>query len=315
MGEGTRRWGGRRQARCCADKRACAPGPHVQAAGRRGGGKLGSWSPGSGGKARGPEGAMEPAPALGLGDSSLHRYLDGEFWSLKNELRRLLGGCPLFRHRYRAAAAGQTGRVPSVTAGPSGHCPGRSGPGPGGIPYPVQMMDSPRQWCAQRTRPPTSRARREGGLRLPSSLLRRVGVKGWARSSRRGAPLRLVAGRFGSASRSRLLDCPPLMSHPGRWEKGQRNQDAVGVDGAQGRLAAVSANRCARAGAREPAGQRGPWTLSWHRDGLALHRAYVGVWGGADSQGPPKSTGMQSGQLNGSGGTLVARGGQVHEVI
>ncbi|XP_073753487.1 acyl-coenzyme A oxidase-like protein isoform X2 [Callorhinus ursinus] len=43
---------------------------------------------------------MEPAPALGLGDSSLHRYLDGEFWSLKNELRRLLGGCPLFRHRY-----------------------------------------------------------------------------------------------------------------------------------------------------------------------------------------------------------------------
>ncbi|XP_074210764.1 acyl-coenzyme A oxidase-like protein isoform X2 [Camelus bactrianus] len=43
---------------------------------------------------------MEPAPDLGLGDSSLHRYLDGEFWSLKNELRRLLGGCPLFRHRY-----------------------------------------------------------------------------------------------------------------------------------------------------------------------------------------------------------------------
>uniref|UniRef100_A0A8D2B5C3 Acyl-coenzyme A oxidase n=1 Tax=Sciurus vulgaris TaxID=55149 RepID=A0A8D2B5C3_SCIVU len=43
---------------------------------------------------------MEPAPELGLGDSSLHRYLDGEFWSLKNELRRLLGGCPLFRHRY-----------------------------------------------------------------------------------------------------------------------------------------------------------------------------------------------------------------------
>ncbi|XP_063450603.1 acyl-coenzyme A oxidase-like protein isoform X3 [Pan paniscus] len=45
---------------------------------------------------------MEPAPApdLGLGDSSLHRYLDGDFWSLKNELRRLLGGCPLFRQRY-----------------------------------------------------------------------------------------------------------------------------------------------------------------------------------------------------------------------
>uniref|UniRef100_A0A8C2P2X3 Acyl-coenzyme A oxidase n=1 Tax=Capra hircus TaxID=9925 RepID=A0A8C2P2X3_CAPHI len=42
---------------------------------------------------------MQPA-ALGLGDSSLHRYLDGEFWSLKNELRGLLGGCPLFRPRY-----------------------------------------------------------------------------------------------------------------------------------------------------------------------------------------------------------------------
>uniref|UniRef100_A0A8D0XS57 Acyl-coenzyme A oxidase n=1 Tax=Sus scrofa TaxID=9823 RepID=A0A8D0XS57_PIG len=43
---------------------------------------------------------MEPALDLGLGDSSLHRYLDGEFWRLKNELRRQLGGCPLFRHRY-----------------------------------------------------------------------------------------------------------------------------------------------------------------------------------------------------------------------
>ncbi|XP_054979308.1 acyl-coenzyme A oxidase-like protein [Sorex araneus] len=43
---------------------------------------------------------MEPALELGLGDSSLHRYLDGEYWTLKNELRRLLGGCPLFRHRY-----------------------------------------------------------------------------------------------------------------------------------------------------------------------------------------------------------------------
>ncbi|XP_074253064.1 acyl-coenzyme A oxidase-like protein isoform X3 [Saimiri boliviensis] len=43
---------------------------------------------------------MEPAPNLGLGDSSLHRHLDGDFWSLKNELRRLVGGCPLFRQRY-----------------------------------------------------------------------------------------------------------------------------------------------------------------------------------------------------------------------
>ncbi|XP_036608914.1 acyl-coenzyme A oxidase-like protein [Trichosurus vulpecula] len=45
---------------------------------------------------------MEPEPArdLGLGDSSLHRYLDGDFWRLKNELRRLLAGCPLFWQRY-----------------------------------------------------------------------------------------------------------------------------------------------------------------------------------------------------------------------
>ncbi|XP_045835213.1 acyl-coenzyme A oxidase-like protein isoform X2 [Meles meles] len=43
---------------------------------------------------------MEPGSPSGIGDTSLHRYLDGEFWSLKNELHRLLGGCPLFRHRY-----------------------------------------------------------------------------------------------------------------------------------------------------------------------------------------------------------------------
>lgn len=43
---------------------------------------------------------MEQTPDLGLGDSSLHRYLDGEFWSLKNELRRALGNSPLFQPRY-----------------------------------------------------------------------------------------------------------------------------------------------------------------------------------------------------------------------
>ncbi|XP_022376180.1 acyl-coenzyme A oxidase-like protein [Enhydra lutris kenyoni] len=43
---------------------------------------------------------MEPASPSGIGDTSLNRYLDGEFWSLKKELHRLLGGCPLFRHRY-----------------------------------------------------------------------------------------------------------------------------------------------------------------------------------------------------------------------
>ncbi|KAM6178286.1 LOW QUALITY PROTEIN: acyl-coenzyme A oxidase-like protein [Rhynchocyon petersi] len=39
-------------------------------------------------------------PDLGLGDSSLHRYLDGEFGNLKNELRRILSSTPLFGHRY-----------------------------------------------------------------------------------------------------------------------------------------------------------------------------------------------------------------------
>lgn len=43
---------------------------------------------------------MEPTPDLGLGDSSLHRYLDGEFWSFKNELRRALGSSSLFQPRY-----------------------------------------------------------------------------------------------------------------------------------------------------------------------------------------------------------------------
>ncbi|XP_076785838.1 acyl-coenzyme A oxidase-like protein isoform X2 [Arvicanthis niloticus] len=43
---------------------------------------------------------MEQTSDLGLGDSSLHRYLDGEFWSLKNELRRALGNSPLFQPRY-----------------------------------------------------------------------------------------------------------------------------------------------------------------------------------------------------------------------
>lgn len=48
---------------------------------------------------------MEPELDLGLGDSSLHRYLDGEHWTLKNELNKHLGGCPLFRQRYPAVAS------------------------------------------------------------------------------------------------------------------------------------------------------------------------------------------------------------------
>jgi hypothetical protein len=73
---------------------------------------------------------MELAPDLGLGDSSLHRYLDGEFWSLKNELRELLGSCPLFRHRYRAEPRlpllRGSGSRPSVPAGIAPQPPART---------------------------------------------------------------------------------------------------------------------------------------------------------------------------------------------
>lgn len=196
---------------------------------------------------------MEPPPAPGLEDSSLHRYLDGEFWSLKNELCCLLGGCPLFRHRYRAAA-GRLAMSPWSPRALGGTARGAPGQGQAAPPSPVQMMDAPRQRCGHRTRPRTSRTGGEGGFRLHSSLLlEESGVKGWAGSGRLGAPLTLLAGRFGSASRPQLLDCPPIVSHPGWWEKGQKNWDEVGVDGARGHRAVVS-----RPGARELAGQRRP---------------------------------------------------------
>ena len=83
-----------------------------------------------------PASAMEPAD-LGPGDSSLPRYLDGEFWSLRNELRGLLGGCPLFRPRcvsrgHRAVRPGE-GRLGSVCCAPT-----RAPPDPteGGLPAP-----------------------------------------------------------------------------------------------------------------------------------------------------------------------------------
>lgn len=43
---------------------------------------------------------MEPTQDLGLGDSSLHNYLDGEFWSLKSELLSVLSSSSLFQPRY-----------------------------------------------------------------------------------------------------------------------------------------------------------------------------------------------------------------------
>lgn len=108
--------------------------------------------------------AMEPAPGLELGDSSLHSYLDGNFWSLKNELRRLLGGCPLFRQRYRAAAvdparAHEPAELVSSVPGASLRTPPRRGRG--GV-------------CAAPERQaPSSPA--DGGLSPP----RYVGAAGW----------------------------------------------------------------------------------------------------------------------------------------
>lgn len=78
---------------------------------------------------------MEPASPSGIGDTSLNRYLDGEFWSLKKELHRLLGGCPLFRHRYRAPP-------PAVWPRPLGHRAPLGSP-PGTL------------WARSRRHPPT----------------------------------------------------------------------------------------------------------------------------------------------------------------
>ena len=118
-------------------------------------------------QSRRPGGAMEPAPDPGLGDSSLHRYRDGEFWSLKNEPRRLRGGSTLFRHRY-CAAAGRLAVCPRSPRVPGGTVRGAPGQDEASPSYPVQMVGSPPQRCGHRRRPPTSQARREGGLRLPA---------------------------------------------------------------------------------------------------------------------------------------------------
>uniref|UniRef100_A0A8C5QVB6 Acyl-coenzyme A oxidase n=1 Tax=Leptobrachium leishanense TaxID=445787 RepID=A0A8C5QVB6_9ANUR len=41
-----------------------------------------------------------PSPEMGITHTSLSRFLDGEFWGMKNELRRQLAGSPLFQQRY-----------------------------------------------------------------------------------------------------------------------------------------------------------------------------------------------------------------------
>lgn len=161
-------------------------------------------------------GAMEPAPDLGLGDSSLHRYLDCEFWSLKNEVRWLLGGCPLFRHRYRPrchpapcvpppAASPRSPRVPAGSALLVRPGRGRAG-GVGAVPEkqvpPVLADDglpSPALWAQQRWRlhlpPEVSSARR-----APSCTGSR-GARVGPHSGGRGARPRVVAGRIGLASK------------------------------------------------------------------------------------------------------------------
>lgn len=250
-----------------AHKRACAPGPHVRASLRRRGGELAQRCLRQSQK---PRGAMEPAPDPGLGDSSLHRYLDGEFWSLKNELRRLLGGSPLFRHRYCAAAGGRLAVSPRSPRAPGGHRPACSRPGRG-----ITLLP-----CAgDRLSPPEVRAPQtaadltgpQGGWPPPAELackrrVRRDRVKGWARSGRRGAPLRVAAGRFWAASVSQLLECPPLLSHSGWWEKRQKSRDVVCVDRAQGDRASVYATGAPDQVCRNRAGQLRLWVVSaWKR--------------------------------------------------
>lgn len=115
-------------------------------------------------------------------------------------------------------------------------------------------------------------------------------MKGWAQSGRRGALLRILAGRLGSASRPQWFECPPLVSHPGWWEKGPQNCDVVGMDGAQSHLSAGSGT-----GARDQV--RGNLQDSVGRghfpgtgmDGPGLHKAYVGVWGRQAPRGPRRA--------------------------
>lgn len=206
---------------------------------------------------------MEPAPDPGLGDSSLHRYLDGEFWSLKNKPRRLLGGSPLFRHRY-CAAAGRLAVCPRSPRVPGGSVRGAPGQDEASPSYSVQMVGSPPQRCGHRRRPPTSQARREGGLRLPAPSY--VESEGWARRRRRGDFLRVAAGRFGAASRPQLFECSPFVSHSGWWEKRQKIRDGVGVDGAQGHRATGYATGAPDQVRRKRARQLRLWVVSaWKR--------------------------------------------------
>lgn len=159
---------------------------------------------------------MEPAPDLGLEDLSLHRYLDCEFWSLKNELRWLLGGCPLFRHRYRPrrhptpcvplpAASPRSPRVPAGSALLMRPGRGRAG-GVGAVPekqVPPDLADeglpSPALWAQQSRRlhlPPEV----SSACRAPSYTGSR-GARVGPRSGGRGARPRVVAGRIGLASK------------------------------------------------------------------------------------------------------------------
>lgn len=264
MGEGTRRWGGRRQAQRRADKRACAPGPHVRTAGRRGGGKLGSCSLEPGGQARGP---AERWSCLRL--RGLRTHPCTATWTASSGALRTSSAAS-----WAAARSSATGIVqpPAAWPCPLGHRAPLGAP-PGALRARARQIPLP---CADdgrsspEVRAPHAAADfrdRRGGWLPPAQLppTRRVGVKGWAGSGRLGAPLTLLAGRFGSASRPQLLECPPIVSHPRWWEKGQKNWDAVGVDGAQGHRAAVS-----RPGAPDEVhGNRqdsvGPMVPAWRR--------------------------------------------------
>lgn len=156
-----------------------------------------------------PDSTMQPA-ALGLGDSSLHRYLDGEFWSLKNELRGLLGGCPLFRPRYASP------RAPRIAprAGRAGVCvlrpkTGPSRPDEDGLPAPVL-------WT-----PPSRRLRgpqeASSAQRAPSYTESRDERARPAAADGMLGPERQLLNRFPDL----FLESPTLGVTP-CWERGQK---------------------------------------------------------------------------------------------
>lgn len=230
-----------------------------------------------------PARTMEPALEPGLGDSSLQRYLDGEYWTLKNELRRLLGCCPLFQHRYPAAATG-----PKHAQCPAPH-PGRLSPDAA----PPRVLP---------TRPGV-RAAPELGLG-PSSLTQRQalrperawgGVTRCPKSGCRG-PRLPRALRYSGCKISAVPQSPnPRPSGFPRVEGGNRSARVPGSERARG----VSAGRVGVRSGRVCASRRRWFPGYSHSPGFRSGRraALVQGKGGRDPRGHliPAARGVAAG--------------------